>query len=50
MMPMLNEIPDADCTAGLRTRLVDAVSTPELLKMLESKMVRPEVLISHRAC
>ncbi|KAH8431980.1 putative zinc-containing alcohol dehydrogenase [Aspergillus melleus] len=32
----------------LRTRLVDAVSTPNLLKMVESKMIHPEVLISHR--
>ncbi|PLB45319.1 alcohol dehydrogenase [Aspergillus steynii IBT 23096] len=32
----------------LRTRLVDAVSTPDLIKMAESQMVHPEVLISHR--
>ncbi|KAA8643813.1 hypothetical protein EYZ11_007365 [Aspergillus tanneri] len=31
----------------LRTRLVDTVTTPDLLKMVESDMISPKTLISH---
>lgn len=32
---------------GLRTRLIDAVSTPDLLKMVEAGGIEPQFLISH---
>ncbi|KAK6592224.1 alcohol dehydrogenase [Botrytis cinerea] len=32
---------------GLRTRLIDAISTPDLLKMVESGSIDPHFLVSH---
>ncbi|TGO43558.1 hypothetical protein BOTNAR_2230g00010 [Botryotinia narcissicola] len=32
---------------GLRTRLIDAVSTPDLLKMVELGSINPDFLVSH---
>lgn len=41
----------ADCelshNIGLRTRLVDAVSTPDLLQIVESGGIEPDILVSH---
>ncbi|RLL95607.1 hypothetical protein CFD26_104737 [Aspergillus turcosus] len=37
-----------DLLLGLRTRLIDAVSTPDLLKMVESSGIDPHFLLSHR--
>jgi alcohol dehydrogenase len=34
---------------GLRTRLIDAVSTPDLLKMVEAGGIDPHFLVSHSA-
>lgn len=34
---------------GLRTRLIDAVSTPDLLKMVELGSIDPHFLVSHSA-
>lgn len=36
-----------DFLLGLRTRLIDAVSTPDLLKMVESGAIDPHFLVSH---
>jgi alcohol dehydrogenase len=32
---------------GLRTRLVDAVSTPDLLQIVESGGIEPGIIVSH---
>jgi hypothetical protein len=32
---------------GLRTRLIDAISTPDLLKMVEAGGIDPNFLVSH---
>lgn len=32
---------------GLRTRLIDAISTPDLLKMVETGGIDPNFLVSH---
>jgi hypothetical protein len=38
---------NADVIPGITTRLVDTVTTPMLLKMVEAKKLQPGQLITH---
>lgn len=42
-------ITDSFDLLGLRTRLIDAVSTPDLLKLVEAGGIDPHFLVSHSA-
>lgn len=42
-------ITSTDILLGLRTRLVDAVSTPDILNMVETGGIDPHFLVSHSA-
>jgi hypothetical protein len=38
------------CFAAITTRLVDAISIPILLKLVQSHKINPSVLITHSKC